>query len=151
MRYSTFPATGQKVSKLGFGAMGFAGWFGDTDEADCISALHAALDSGVNFIDTARAYGRSEEILGRGLAQWKGERPFVATKIEQISGDNRPWGIPIDPEIAFPPRHIRSSAETSLAALGLDQVDLIALHVWWPTWDNEGYWMEELQASKTMA
>ena len=148
MKYSTFPATGREVSRLGFGAMGFAGWFGESEEADWIAALHAALESGVNFIDTARAYGASEEILGRGLAQWSGEAPFVATKIDQISGNNLPWATPIDPEICFPPGHIRSSAETSLRTLGLDHVDLIQLHVWWPTWDNEGHWMEELQALK---
>lgn len=149
MRYSTFPVTGRSVSKLGFGAMGFAGWFGESDEAEWIAALHAALDSGVNFVDTARAYGRSEEILGRGLAQWNGEQPFVATKIEQISGNNLPWAIPVDVEVAFPPGHIRRSAETSLRTLGLDDVDLIQLHCWWPTWADDGYWMEELQALKS--
>ena len=148
MKYSTFAATGQQVSRLGFGAMGFAGWFGESDDAQFITALHAALDAGVNLIDTARAYGRSEEILGKGLAQWPGDPPFVATKIEQVSGNNLPWGIPVAAEVAFPPGHIRTSAETSLRTLGLDHVDLIQLHVWWPTWDNEGHWMGELQALK---
>ena len=119
MKYSTFPATGRRVSRLGFGAMGFAGWFGGSDDDESIAALHAALDAGVNFVDTARAYGRSEEVLGRGLAQWSGDRPFVATKIDQVSGDNRPWATPIAPELCFPPGHIRASAETSLRTLGL--------------------------------
>jgi methylglyoxal reductase len=149
VRYAPFPATGRQVSRLGFGAMGFAGWFGEADETEWIAALHSALDAGVNFIDTARAYGRSEEILGRGLAQWSGEMPFVATKIDQISGNNLPWATPVDPEVCFPPGHIRKSAETSLRTLGLDHVDLIQLHVWWPTWDTEGHWMEELRALAT--
>ncbi len=148
MKYAEFPATGREVSRLGFGAMGFAGWFGESDDAEWIAALHAALDAGVNLIDTARAYGRSEEVLGRGLAQWGGETPFVATKIEQISGNNLPWAIPVPPKACFPPGHMRTSAETSLRTLGLDHVDLIQLHVWWPTWDLDGYWMEELQALK---
>lgn len=148
MRYAEFPATGREVSRLGFGAMGFAGWFGESDDSEWIAALFAALDAGVNLIDTARAYGRSEEVLGRALAQWGGEAPFVATKIEQISGNNLPWAIPVAPEICFPPGHIRASAETSLRTLGLDHVDLIQLHVWWPTWDLDGHWMQELQALK---
>ena len=148
MKYAAFPATGRDVSRLGFGAMGFAGWFGESSDDEWVAALHAALDAGVNLVDTARAYGRSEEVLARGLAEWSGEPPFVATKIDQISGNNLPWAIPIEPEICFPPGHIRSSAETSLSTLGLDHVDLIQLHVWWPTWDLGGRWMEELQALK---
>ena len=45
MKYSTFPATDRVVSRLGFGAMGFAGWFGESEESDWIAALHAALDA----------------------------------------------------------------------------------------------------------
>jgi methylglyoxal reductase len=79
MKYRTFPKSGEEISALGFGAMGFAGWFGATSDADCIRALHSALDLGVNFIDTARAYGESERIVGEGLRQWTGAKPFVAT------------------------------------------------------------------------
>jgi methylglyoxal reductase len=60
MRYRRFPATGDEISVLGFGAMGFAGWFGAIDDRDSIRALHTALDLGVNLVDTARAYLRSE-------------------------------------------------------------------------------------------
>jgi methylglyoxal reductase len=84
MKYRQFPKSAEMVSALGFGAMGFAGWFGPTSDADCIRALHTALDLGVNFIDTARAYGESERILGEGLRSWRGDRPFVATKIEPL-------------------------------------------------------------------
>ena len=56
MDYRTFPATGDDLSVLGFGAMGMTGWFGDIDDNDAISALHTALDLGVNVVDTARAY-----------------------------------------------------------------------------------------------
>ena len=62
MQYRTFPATGDSLSVLGFGAMGFAGWFGAVDDAEAIRSLHTALDLGVNVIDTARAYGRSEQV-----------------------------------------------------------------------------------------
>ena len=76
MEYRTFVATGDRLSVLGFGAMGFAGWFGEIDDADATRALHTALDLGVNVVDTARAYGRSEELLGAALRSWPGEKPF---------------------------------------------------------------------------
>jgi aryl-alcohol dehydrogenase-like predicted oxidoreductase len=53
MRYSGFAFDRRTVSKLGFGAMGFAGWFGPQDEGEAVRALHYALDSGVTFIARA--------------------------------------------------------------------------------------------------
>jgi hypothetical protein len=72
MRHTPFPRSGEPVSKLGFGAMGFAGWFGDANESDWIESLHYALDQGVSFVDTARAYGDSERIVGEALRKWTG-------------------------------------------------------------------------------
>jgi len=147
MRYTAFPRSGEQVSKLGFGAMGFAGWFGPSNEADWISAMLCALDRGVNFIDTARAYGESERIIGEALRQWTGTPPFIATKIESL-GPKLRWAMPVDVETAFPRGHVRASAQRSLKELGLEQVDLMQLHIWWPTWGVSGYWMDELQALK---
>jgi methylglyoxal reductase len=147
MRYTPFPRSGDSISKLGFGAMGFAGWFGGKEESDWIDSLLYALDQGVSFVDTARAYGDSERIVGKALQQWSGQRPFVATKVEQLAGQ-RGWGTPVDPERAHPQGHIRASALRSLRELALDYVDLIQLHVWWPTWGVTGHWMDELQQLK---
>lgn len=147
MKYSVFPRSGRKLSRLGFGAMGFAGWFGNQPEKDYINALLAALEQGVNVIDTARAYGDSEVIVGKALKQWTGEVPFLATKIEPL-GPNYQWGWPVDVEISFPKGQVRKSCEQSLRKLEVDYIDLIQLHMYWPTWGIEGYWMEELQALK---
>ena len=147
MDTTIFPRTDRKISRLGFGAMGFAGWFGDQSEADHIKALHYALDHGVNFIDTARAYGESEAILGRGLKQWKGERPFVATKVEGLAGGPQ-WGTVVPVESSLPKGQVTASCETSLRALQLDSVDLLQLHAYWPVWGVEGYWMDELRKLK---
>lgn len=147
MRYRTFPATGDEISVLGFGAMGFAGWFGAVDDRDSIRALHTALDLGVNMIDTARAYDRSERVVGEGLRSWPGTQPFVATKIKP-RGPKDQFAIPLPVEDAFPKGWVTESAETSLRELGRDHVDLMQLHLYWPTWGHEGYWMEELQALK---
>lgn len=147
MRYRTFPATGDEISVLGFGAMGFAGWFGATDDRDAIRSLHTALDLGVNMIDTARAYERSEHIVGTALREWSGPAPFVATKIQAL-GPSHQFGIPLPVEEAFPKGWVTRSAEISLRELGRDHVDLLQLHLYWPTWGQDGYWMEELQALK---
>lgn len=147
MDYSTFAGSTRSVSRLGFGAMGFAGWFGKQDEKAHIAALHYALESGINFIDTARAYGDSERILGLALSQWQGAEPFVATKVEGLFGQPQ-WATPVPLEQAFPPGHITADCERSLKALGRDHVDLLQLHTYWPSWGTFGYWMEELQALK---
>jgi methylglyoxal reductase len=147
MKYRRFPKSGLQISALGFGAMGFAGWFGRMSDQDCIRALQTALERGVNFVDTARAYGESERILGEGLRQWRGDRPFIATKIEAL-GPKAQFGMPLPPEQAFPKGHITADCDRSLKALGLESVDLMQLHLYWPTWGDSGYWMDELQALK---
>ena len=88
MQHTEFASSGRDVSRLGFGAMGFAGWFEQQPEADHIAALLLALERGVTFIDTARGYGDSERIVGAGLRQWHGPAPFVATKVEALAGDH---------------------------------------------------------------
>jgi len=147
MRYRAFPATGDQLSVLGFGAMGMAGWFGQVDDRDAIRALHTALDLGVNVIDTARAYGRSEEVVGAGLRTWPGARPFVATKI-QPRGPRSQFATPPAVDEVFPKGWVTQSCATSLRELGTDHVDLMQLHLYWPTWGHGGYWMDELQALK---
>lgn len=147
MKYRAFPKSGEKISVLGFGAMGFAGWFGTVSDADCIRSLHAALDLGVNFIDTARAYGESERIVGEGLRQWTGDKPFLATKIEPL-GPKWQFAMPPPVEDVFPKGHVTADCERSLRALGVDHVDLMQLHLYWPNWGTGGYWMDELQALK---
>ena len=74
--------TGVKVSEIGFGAWAIGGAWGDVSLDDAKAALHAALDQGCSFIDTADVYGdgRSEQIIAEVLAERGGERPFVATK-----------------------------------------------------------------------
>lgn len=143
MQYSGIELSGRPLSKIGFGAMGFAGWFGELDESAAVYSLHHALDAGVTLVDTARAYGRSESIVGQALRSWSGEQPVVATKVEPL-GPPRRWGVPVPVEEVFPRGHVRASAERSLRELGTDHIDLLQLHLWWPTWGLEGYWMDEL-------
>jgi aryl-alcohol dehydrogenase-like predicted oxidoreductase len=81
--------------------MGLAGGFGKQDDEYMIRSVLLALEKGVNVIDTARAYGRSEELVGKALNQWKGERPFLATK-------------PVELEMTFYPGQLFNSLQQKL-------------------------------------
>ena len=98
MEYRTLGRTGVKVSAFCLGAMMFGPW-GNNDEDECVQMIHAALEGGINFIDTADVYGegRSEEIVGKAL---KGRRDQVvlATKVhgemgpgQNDRGNSRLW------------------------------------------------------------
>ncbi len=147
METTRFPRTDRQVSRLGFGAMGFAGWFGDQPESEHVRALHYALDNGVNFIDTARAYGDSERIVGVALRQWSGAAPFVATKVQGLGGQPQ-WGTPVPVDLSFPKGQVTANCEESLRVLGLDVIDCLQLHTYWPTWGTRGHWLDELQDLK---
>ena len=56
--------------------------------------------------------------------------------------------MPVDVETVFPRGQVRASAERSLKELGVERLDLLQLHLWWPTWGTDGYWMDELQQLK---
>lgn len=81
MNYRVFGRCGWAVSEVGFGAWAIGGGWGKVEEKDAISALHKAIDCGVNFIDTADVYGdgRSERLIARVLRERR-EPVFVATK-----------------------------------------------------------------------
>ena len=147
MHYSRFPCLNEDVSRLGFGAFGLAGVFGAFDESEAIASLHSCWDRGINFLDTARHYGRSEAIIAQALRTWRGRRPFIATKAEPI-GPPLQWQMPQPVTSCFPPGHITREAEISLRTLGVEQLDLFQMHLYWPNWGVEGYWLDELRALK---
>lgn len=122
MRYTQLGRTGAKVSRLALGTMNF-GWH--TDEATSRTIMDAALDSGINFFDTADIYGAgaSEEILGRWFADDPSRRDQVvlATKLylPLTEGPNTS---------GLSARHIRKACEDSLRRLGTDHIDLYQFH-----------------------
>lgn len=140
-----FPALGVEVSELGYGSYPLGGAFGAVDGSDVARSVYAYLEAGGNFIDTARAYGQAEEVLGSLLSQWSGPSPVVASKVVAL-GPMRKWGAPVDVETVFPPGHTTASVEQSLRLLRLDTLDLIQMHVYWPGWGTDGYWLDELAA-----
>jgi aryl-alcohol dehydrogenase-like predicted oxidoreductase len=150
MNYRKLGRTDFEVSEIGYGAWGISGkqWIGATD-SDSLKALRAAMDAGVNFIDTALAYGegKSEELVGRAVAE-SGLKVRIATKVPP---KNRLW--PARPEIdideVFPYDYIMASTEQSLRNLRAESVDLQQLHVWNPTWIDRDDWKRAFEDLKT--
>lgn len=140
MLYRQLGRTGLTVSEIGFGAWGIGGglWQG-SDDAASLEALHAALDAGLTFIDTALAYGdgHSERLIARAL-EARRESVVVATKVPP---KNHLWpaahGVPLAQ--VFPAEYVRRCAETSAGNLGRP-VDVLQFHVWRDEWRAEADW-----------
>lgn len=115
---------GLSVSAMGLGCMGMSGIYGTVDEDEAIRTIHAALDAGVDFIDTSDMYGagHNEELVGRAIAGRRDE-VLLATKFGQVVGaDGRPAGIDGSPA------YVRQAFEASARRLGVDHVDLYFQH-----------------------
>ncbi|AZL60565.1 aldo/keto reductase [Tabrizicola piscis] len=117
-----FGRTGRTTTRLGFGAWAIGGTWGEVSLDDAKAALHAALDAGMTFIDTADVYGdgRSERIISEVLAERGGERPFVATKA----------GRRLNPHVAeaYTGAALEGFIDRSLTNLGVERLDLVQLH-----------------------
>lgn len=131
MIYNSFGKTGLNVSAVGFGAWAIGGpanvggvpiGWGETDDAESLSALDAAYEAGINFLDTADFYGlgHSEALIGEWL---KSRRPdvVIATKVGNTIIDGKPGQD-------FSKKHILAAVEKSLKRLGVDVIDMYQLH-----------------------
>lgn len=120
------------ITRVGFGAwaIGGSGWeyaWGAQDDAASIEAIHRALELGVNWIDTAAAYGlgHSEEVVAEALAGWSGRRPYVFTKCGlRWDGAGRVSRV-------LTAASVREECEASLRRLKVESIDLYQIH--WPT------------------
>ena len=118
---------------VGAWAMGGSGWafaWGPQDDADSIAAIHAALDRGINWIDTAAVYGlgHSEEVVARAL-EGRSPRPYVFTKCARVWNEKREIGKSLKAD------SVRRELEASLRRLKVDTIDLYQIH--WPEPDEE--------------
>jgi aryl-alcohol dehydrogenase-like predicted oxidoreductase len=132
MEYRSLGRTGIHVSPLCLGAMMFGGW-GEPDHDTSIKVIHAALDAGINFIDTADVYsqGESEVIVGKALANGKRDDVVLATKVNIQMGTpiDSPVGTPGDPNMRGNSRRwIIREVENSLRRLNTDWIDLYQVH-----------------------
>ena len=133
MKYQKLGINGPVVSTVGFGAWGISGrdW-GETDDESSRQAIHAALDGGVNFIDTADVYGfgHSEELIREVLAsRTNRDNIIIATKAgnnfyPHISEEHKTTPIHHDYSV----RHLEFAAEQSLKRLNVDVLDIFQLH-----------------------
>ena len=122
MEHRQLGPTGVSVSKFCLGAMMFGSW-GNPDHDESIRIIHAALDAGINFVDTADVYGsgESEEIVGKALAGGRRDGVILATKFHGAMGD--------DPnQQGSSRRWIIRAVEDSLRRLGTDWIDLYQVH-----------------------
>ena len=124
-----------QLTPLGIGAwaMGGAGWafaWSQQDDDDSISAIHAALDAGMNWIDTAAVYGlgHSEEVVAKALAD-RSSKPYVFTKCARVWDENRQIGKRLKAD------SVRRECEDSLRRLKVDVIDLYQIH--WPEPDED--------------
>src|ERR1700739_2726110 len=127
MEFTIINGTDLRSSRIGLGTWAMGGWmWGGTDEAEAIATIHAALDRGINLIDTAPVYGfgRSEEIVGKAIEQLGGrERIILATKV----------GLEWHDGVVFrnaARERIKREIEDSLRRLKTSYIDLYQVH--WP-------------------
>ena len=145
MKYRELGRTEMKVSEIGFGAWGIgkSQWVGADDNLS-LSTLKAARDSGINFFDTALAYGNghSERLLARAFG--KSNDVIIASKVPPF---NLVWparnGTPL--RDAFPREHVLKSLNQSLANLGRDSLDVYQFHVWNDEWAHDDEWLKTVQ------
>jgi aryl-alcohol dehydrogenase-like predicted oxidoreductase len=127
MEFVDIPGTSIRASRIALGTWAIGGWmWGGSNENDAINAIHAALDRGINLIDTAPVYGfgRSEEIIGKALAiGGRRKRAFIATKVGLDWQNGKPFRNASKARIV-------KEAEDSLRRLQTDVIDLYQVH--WP-------------------
>jgi aryl-alcohol dehydrogenase-like predicted oxidoreductase len=124
-----------EITPLGIGAwaIGGSGWafsWGDQDDNDSVAAIHAGLDAGLNWVDTAAVYGlgHSEEIVGQAI-KGRSKKPYIFTKCERSWNDQRQ----IVPSLKA--ASVRKECEDSLRRLQVDVIDLYQVH--WPQPDED--------------
>ena len=145
MQFRRFGRTNWKISEIGYGMWGMAGWTGSDDDQSLVS-LQKAVDLGCNFFDTAWGYGEghSEMLLGKLIKANRGKKLYTATKIPP---KNFQWPSKREytSDDCFPPDHIEKFVESSLKNSGLDSFDLMQFHTW------EDIWLKDEKVLQKMA
>jgi aryl-alcohol dehydrogenase-like predicted oxidoreductase len=148
MIYRRFGRTNWKISEIGYGMWGMAGWSG-SDLKEVEKALDLSIELGCNFFDTAYAYanGKSEQLLGALIKLHSNKLIYAATKIPP---KNQEWPAKSSFLLrdVFPKEHIIKYTEKSLKNLGLESIPLQQFHVWDDSWSNSDEWKEAIYELK---
>lgn len=124
MEHRQLGTLGPQISSIGLGCMGMSDFYVGRDDAESVSAIHRALDLGVNFLDTADIYGpfTNEPLVGRAIKDRRDE-VVLATKFGNVRAEDGAFlGINGSPE------YVRRACDASLARLGIDTIDLYYQH-----------------------
>jgi aryl-alcohol dehydrogenase-like predicted oxidoreductase len=121
MNYRALGRTGWSISEISFGAWAIGGAWGTVDDKESLATLHAALDGGVNFFDTADVYGdgRSERLLAK-LKKERKEKFYIATKAGRR--------LPVQTADGYSRENLTTFVHRSLRNLNTDTIDLLQLH-----------------------
>jgi aryl-alcohol dehydrogenase-like predicted oxidoreductase len=129
---------------MGYGMWGMASW-ADSSDDESLRSLQSAADLGVNFFDTAYAYGdgHSENLLGQIVRANPNKKLFTASKIPPKTLQ---WPAPADSTLTqtFPPDHVEEYVHRSLENAGMEQFDLMQFHTWSDDWMRDDRWFYKL-------
>ncbi|MEV4153732.1 aldo/keto reductase [Nocardia salmonicida] len=117
----TLGDTGPRVSRIGLGAMGMSGMYGASDDRESIATVHAAVDAGINLIDTGDFYGagHNEMLIGKAIAERAREDVVLSVKFGALRGPGGTWG-----GFDGRPAALRNFLTYTLTRLGVDHIDI---------------------------
>lgn len=113
----------KKGSRLTYGTSGLGGVWDKVDEEESIDCLLYAWEHGITSLDTSPSYHKAEEYVGKALRRWRGEQPFISTKVGRLPAEKAD-----ECYVDYSPSSMRDSLMRSLDRIGVEQIDLLFLH-----------------------
>ena len=149
MQYRKFGRTDWRISEICFGAWQLGGTWGHVGKKEALKTLHCAFNHGINFIDTASAYGagQSERLIGEALKSYRKldmSEIYVTTKVTPIDANKHCDATSIVGR--YPKTHLIEQVEASLKRLQVETIDLLQLHLWYEDGVQNLEWLDVLKS-----